>query len=63
MDDTQETISLVPKLAFSLIISSQKVIQYALQRFSRKAVGNLERSKLSGITDDCLFILLFLNAV
>lgn len=34
MDDTHETIdfsiSLVPKLAFSLIISSQKDIPYAL---------------------------------
>lgn len=37
------SIALVPKLAFSLIISSQKDIQYALQHFSRKAVRDLMR--------------------
>lgn len=51
-------ISLVPKLAFSLIIS----LWYALQSFSRKAVRNLKGSKLSGIKENCLIILLFFKS-
>lgn len=56
IDDIQETIdffiSLVPKPAFTLIIYSQissYAMQYALQHFSKKAVRDLKRNKLSVI--------------